>query len=78
MPHCVLWQPSEWHFALTAIELAAWVHDGESRLTGELRNWEKVLGTTVGTLRDLRIRYVDVAERDGPADVARIEDYRDL
>jgi hypothetical protein len=38
MPHCVLWQPSDWAFALTAIELAAYVHDGETRLAGELRN----------------------------------------
>jgi hypothetical protein len=78
MPHCVLWQPSEWHFALTAIELAAWVHDGETRWAGELRNWEKVLGTTVGTLRDLRIRYVDPPSDAEVAAVTTMADYRDL
>jgi hypothetical protein len=33
MPHCVLWRPSDWQFVLTAIELAAFVHDGDARFT---------------------------------------------
>ena len=79
MPHCVLWQPAAWEFALTAIELAAYVHDGDARLAGELRNWEKVMGTTYESRRDQRIRYVDPVEENGvPAEVARIDDYRDL
>jgi hypothetical protein len=79
MPHCVLWRPSDWQFALTAIELAAYVHDGDTRLAGELRNWEKVLGTTFESRRDQRIRYVDPPEENAaPAGVTRIEDYREL
>src|SRR6185312_1843482 len=32
MPHCVLWLPSDWEFALMTIELAALFHDGETRV----------------------------------------------
>lgn len=28
MPHCKLWGPAEWDFALDSIELAALVHEG--------------------------------------------------
>lgn len=78
MPHCKLWGPAEWDFALDSIELAALVHDGEARHSTELRNREKVLGTTLDYLRDLRIRYTDPAEREDAAGVTNIADYRDL
>lgn len=78
MPHCKLWGLAEWDFALDSIELAALVHDGEPRHATELRNREKVLGTTLDYLRDLRIRYVELAVNDTPADVARMDDYRSL
>ncbi|AWH14402.1 hypothetical protein HWB60_gp001 [Mycobacterium phage TChen] len=79
MPHCKLWGPSEWDFALDSIELAAMVHDGEAKYATELRNREKVLGTTLDYLRDLRIRYVDPPEdNESPAEVTRMDDYRNL
>src|SRR5699024_2876535 len=46
MPHAKLWGPAEWDFALDTIEIAALVHDGEAKYATELRNREKVLGTT--------------------------------
>jgi hypothetical protein len=86
MPHCKLWGPSAWEFALDTIELAALVYDGEPRFAAELRAREKTLGTTPESLRDLRIRYTDADKAAAPArrasgsksKVAQIDDYRDL
>lgn len=81
MPHCKLWGPAEWDFALDSIELAALVHDGETKFSTELRNRERVLGTTLDFLRDLRIRYVEpkrANEGDSEAGVTNIADYRSL
>ena len=80
MPHCVLWTESDWQFAADTALVAAEVHEGNSRLSTELRNREKVLGTTVDFRRDLRIRYVDPPEDDegAEAQVTRLDDYREL
>ena len=79
MPHARLWQASEWSFALDTLELAAEFHKtGEPRFGTELRNREKVLGTTLDYLRGLRIRYLDPAKDGVPAGVTSIADYRDL
>src|SRR5258708_5384660 len=74
MPHAKLWGPAEWDFALDSIELAALVHDGEARHATELRNREKVLGTTLDFLRDLRIRYIDAPDEAASAGVTNIAD----
>ncbi|HVM13619.1 MAG TPA: hypothetical protein VM287_04735 [Egibacteraceae bacterium] len=77
MPHCRLWRDSDWQFALDTALIAAEFHMGDTRTATELRNREKVLGTTVDFRRDLRIRYVEPDE--GPtAEVTRLDDYRDL
>lgn len=79
MPHCTMWGPAEWDFALDAIELAAQFHAGDAKVATELRNREKVLGTTGDYRRDLRIRYVDPPSGDEPAaGVTKLDDYRDL
>lgn len=80
MPHCKLWGPAEWNFALDTIELAATFHDtGESKYATELRNRERILGTTGDFLRDLRIRYVAPKDRVAEAaGVTNLADYRDL
>lgn len=81
MPHCVLWSESDWQFALeTALVADAMFYGAATRAT-ELRQREKVLGTTVDARRDLRIRYIDPPEDDvgdGGEKVARMSDYRDL
>lgn len=77
MPHCSLWGPSDWSFALVSIELAALVYDGETRWATELRNREKVLGTTADFRRDLRIRYVKPLAASASG-VTNIADYRDF
>ena len=78
MPHCTLWTESDWMFAVTTATVADAAFCGVSSAATELRNREKVMGTTVEYRRDLRIRYVDVAEKAKPAEVANIADYRDL
>lgn len=77
MPHAKLWGPAEWDFALDSIELAALVHEGEARHATELRNREKVIGTTLDFLRDLRIRYVE-PKPPQLAEVVNADDFRDL
>lgn len=77
MPHCTLWSDSDWLFAKTTALVADAAFCGISSASTELRNREKVLGTTVEYRRDLRIRYVEVPT-EAVANVARIDDYRDL
>lgn len=80
MPHCRLWSPAEWSFALDTLELAADFHKTqEPKYATELRNREKVLGTSLDYRRGLRIRYVDPLPDDVvPASVTSIDSVRDL
>lgn len=79
MPHCKLWTGSDWAFALMTVELVALVYDGETKWAAEVRNRERVLGTTAEFRRDLRIRYVDPKDAAAAeAGVTNIADYRDL
>jgi hypothetical protein len=80
MPHCTLWGPAEWDFAFDALELHVRFLEGSVPAATELRNREKVLGTTADYRRDLRIRYVEQAEEpsdDEDAGVTQLADYRD-
>lgn len=80
MPHCVLWTPATWEFALDTIEIAALVYDGETRFAPEVRAREKTLGTTPESLRDLRIRYVDAPkpEKKSSAQAAGVTNLADF
>lgn len=82
MPHCSHWGPAEWDYALDTIGIAALFHlTGESKYATELRNREKVIGTTMDFRRSLRIRYVApkvATDAGGDATVANLADYRDL
>ena len=76
MPHCVLWDEADWQFALDTVLIAAAFHSGDMKQAVELRQREKVMGTTLDARRDLRIRYVEaVVEAEKPSLVA-IQDYR--
>lgn len=65
MPHCVLWSPSDWLFAIETayVRQAFWlefcVGDVRSTMATELRRRDDQLGTTAEARRKLRIRYVD-------------------
>lgn len=77
MPHCALWTESDWQYALDTACVAAAFHSGDARVAGELRQREKVLGTTQDARRDLRVRYVEpVDEGEAPAGVAVMDRYR--
>lgn len=76
MPHCVLWGPGDWMFAIATAYIAEAVFRGDMTRAAELRVREKQMGTTRDALRDLRIRYVDPeqlekAEQDAPDRGAR-------
>lgn len=80
MPHAKLWSAADWEFAFDTIELIEqWYDKGGASLATEIRNREKLLGTTMDYRRDLRIRYKDPQESDGQvAEVTRMDDYRNL
>ena len=80
MPHCILWTPSDWTFALVTAMVADAAFTGGIGSATELRNREKILGTTVDFRKALRIRYVDPpSEENGEAaDVVELDSYRSL
>jgi hypothetical protein len=60
MPHCVLWQESDWIFAVTTAFVAAECYSGQGSTSSfsELRQREAKMGVTVEDRMKLRIRYV--------------------
>lgn len=79
MPHCVLWQASDWCFVEETLQIVAALSQGQTSLAREVRYREAMLGVTVDSRRNLRIRYVDPAPvQDEEIGVVRLDDYRDL
>lgn len=82
MPHAALWTKAEWRTARSAAEAHARFVEGWQGCAagGELRQREKLLGMTMDSRRDMRIRYVDPPKTsDGPrADVIKMDDFRGL
>lgn len=74
MPHAALWQPSDWQFAYDTALVAAAFHCGQVRFAKELRDREKILGTTFDARRDLRIRYIEpgTGKESDPAETASV------
>jgi hypothetical protein len=58
MPHCRLWTKADWQFAVATAVIADKTFRGDSSAAAELRQREKIMGTTLDARRDLRIRYV--------------------
>ena len=57
MPHCAIWEESDWQFAIdTAYIHEDWTLSGQGG--SELRMRCKILGVTQDDRRALRIRYV--------------------
>lgn len=78
MPHCRLWGPSDWEFALDTLEIAARFYDTSApSYRIELRYRERVMGTTFDARQGMRIRYITPATVT-PSDVASIDEYRNL
>lgn len=77
MPHCILWTKSDWQFAVDTAMVHADAAHGKTTAMAELRQREKIMGTTVDARRDLRIRYIDQeAEAVEIAPVASLTDRR--
>lgn len=76
MPHCCLWTEEDWQFAFDTAVVHATFSRGNIKAATELRNREKVLGTTMDFRRDLRIRYVDPKVNEEPASVTKLQDYK--
>lgn len=78
MPHCILWEDSDWQTARDTADLAARLHKGDMRIAAELRQRERLLGTTFDARRDIRVRYVEpVADSDDDdGTVTTIADYQ--
>ena len=65
MPHCVLWRAAEWQYAMDTAELHNMLYGfNETKLASEVRQRERVLGTTLEARMKLRIRYVDPERSD--------------
>lgn len=71
MPHCILWTPADWQFA---VDLAL-LKDGFYYSPGanvsaavEIRRREDQLGTTVEARRKLRIRYLEAPATAAPSE----------
>lgn len=79
MPHCVLWTESDWQFAHDTGFLVAVFHGGQMNVAPEIRQREKLMGTTMDARREIRVRYVHaVAEETDETSVSALADYRDL
>jgi len=76
MPHCVLWTETDWQFALDTALIAAAFHMGDTKQAVELRQREKVMGTTLDARRDLRIRYTEPTEEKERPSLVAIENYK--
>jgi hypothetical protein len=77
MPHCVLWEEGDWAFARDTVLLHAAFVRGDLRLAPELRLRGQLMGMTLPSRRDLRIRYVDPPSEDERKGVAALSDYKE-
>ena len=82
MPHCILWSPADWQFAIDTVTVAALFHEtAEPKYAAELRAREKVLGTTFDARQSLRIRYIEPEVKPrakGGATLIVLEEYARL
>lgn len=78
MPHCELWEPTDWTFALETafLKQALWndyvAGEVKTTMATEIRRREDMIGVTAEARRKLRIRYVKPGEdeqADGQAQV---------
>ncbi len=77
MPHCVLWDDSDWQFAMDTAYIARDFYYGVSNAAAELRRREAIMGTTLDSRRRLRIRYVEPSS-ETPEGVTALDEYRKM
>jgi hypothetical protein len=76
MPHCKLWGPSDWAFAIGTALVADAVFYGDMKSAGELRQREAKMWTTEDARRANKVRYVE-PRPTAVAPVTEIDEYRD-
>ena len=76
MPHCVLWGPMDWQFALDTAKVHSAAMTGSMPAVSELRQREKIMGTTFDFRRDLRIRYIEPQQDVVLTVVPKLDDRR--
>lgn len=62
MPHCVVWEDSDWNFAIATAYVLDDALRGNARLFAEVRQREFSMGVTIEARRKLGIEYVDPSE----------------
>lgn len=70
MPHCAMWERSDWSFAHLTAPVVLATATGSANAASELRQRERIMGVTVDGRMYLRIRYVAAGASDDGADVA--------
>jgi len=76
LPHCAIWRPSDWAFALSTALIADAVNAGDMTRAAELRTRETQMWATADSRRANKIVYSPVQAK--VSEVAQIDDYRDL
>lgn len=77
MPHCILWDDADWQFAVDTARVAAAFHRGEQKVATELRQRERIMGTTLDARRDLRIRYIEPKPDEEPVSLSLVKAMRE-
>lgn len=78
MPHCALWGPGEWMFAVSSALIAdAFFQTSQTAAATELRNRERTMGTTPDARQRLKIRYVNAKPKLTLVEDAGDDDERD-
>ena len=76
MPHCILWNESDWQYALDTSLMKARFYDGtkapNAAVLTELRKREEAMGMTYDARLKLRIRYVPVPEDEQKREAAKV------
>src|SRR5881394_3167732 len=78
MPHCILWNATDWQFAYDTAMMVAKFHEGDWRTAPEIRQRERMMGTTFDSRREIRVRYITAADNNNDEDgtVTTIADYQ--
>lgn len=62
MPHCAVWEDSDWNYAIATAYVLDDAFRGNARLFAEVRQREFSMGVTLEARRKLGIEYVDPSE----------------
>lgn len=77
LPHCVVWSPADWMFAVATALIADAVFSGDMTRAAELRQREALMWATEDSRRSNKVRYVDATvATDAKATVTDLDRFR--